>query len=233
MRIDKLASAGLVAMVALGVNLQPANAYDPNQAMIDNNMETGFANYENQISTGINSGHITPAEAAQLRGELNDIMSMRNLYAAGGYSQNEVSSLLNSFNNLNAHISSAVNNSATNVAGNGYWGGNYGGPYGSNYNGNSRLGYHPNFDYSFNNYSQLTNWRNGLSMRIERARQRGVISPGEAVAMRNEYNNIISRMNQRQMNGNYGRGNWLVRRLESLDQRLNNAIAARGGNRFF
>lgn len=233
MRIDKLASAGLVAMVALGVNFQPANAYDQNQAMIDNNMETGFANYDNQIATGVNSGHITPAEEAQLRGELNNIMAMRASYAGGGYNQNEVTSLLNSFNNLNAHISAAISNTATNVAGNGYWGGNYGGPYGTNYNGNSRLGYNPNFDYNFNNYGQLTNWRSGLSTRIEQARQRGIISPGEAVSMRNEYNDIVNRMSQRAMNGNYGRGNRLVQRLENLDRRLNNAIAARGGNRFF
>lgn len=260
MRIDKLASAGLIAMVALGVNLQPANANDltnllrghlnntswdrgmhPNQALIENNLNQGIQNYNTTIATGVNAGQITPAEEAQLRSELNRIMSMRASYAMGGYTESEVQDLLNTFNNFNSQITAMSQNTATNVAGGGYWGGNYGGPYGSNYanlggyyGGSTRydLGYNPNFNYNWGNYDQLTSWRSGLNQRIERARQRGIITSAEAVSMRNEYNDVIRRMNRRTVNGNL-RNNHLVRRLESLDRRLNNMIAARGGVRWF
>jgi hypothetical protein len=39
-------------------------------------------------------------------------------------------------------------------------------------------------------------------------------------------------MNRRSVSGNF-RSNHMVRRLENIDRRLNNMIAARGGTRWF
>lgn len=237
MRIDKLASAGLVAMVALSMNIQSAGAANSqNQALIENNLNTGLAQYQNTIQTGINAGQITPAEAASLQNELNRIQNMRADFARGGYDQNEVNTMLNTFNNFNNTITQMAQNGVTTLSGNGggYFGGSFNGPYAGAYNGVNSGGWNRgyNYNYNFNNMNQVNSFRGNLGNRIARAQQRGVLSPAEAAQMNAEYNKIVARMNGQNMNGNF-RNNRSLNQLAELDRRLNQTIAARRGTQWF
>lgn len=81
--------------------------------------------------------------------------------------------------------------------------------------------------YRFNNYNDVMGLRTQLSSRIDQAQSRRAISPVEASSLRNELNQIARQMNRQSVSGNF-RNNNLVRRLESLDTRLNNMLSSRG-----
>lgn len=91
----------------------PNNAYfsgndkrASNQGMIENNLMTGFANYQQQIAAGTAAGQFTPSEQAQLQSELNRLNAMRASFAPGGFSNNEVQQMLGEFNRMNSLIQS-------------------------------------------------------------------------------------------------------------------------------
>jgi hypothetical protein len=113
-------------------------------------------------------------------------------------------------------LSTALNNANTTIGFGGYNQYNYNNP--SNY-----LGY----PTSYNNVLSL---RNKISNDINLAVSRGHLSASQAASLRAELRDINQSINNRTVRGNLNI-NPLVRRLVSLEQRVNNAIA--GGSFWF
>jgi hypothetical protein len=187
-----------------------------NEAQVQSNIQVGMNNISNQIQAGIRDGRLTVDEQAMLNAEMNRISNMHSSFSLNGYTNAEVQEILSAFTNLNNMLSTALNNANTTIGFGGYNQYNYNNP--SNY-----LGY----PTSYNNVLSL---RNKISNDINLAVSRGHLSASQAASLRAELRDINQSINNRTVRGNLNI-NPLVRRLVSLEQRVNNAIA--GGSFWF
>ncbi len=110
-----------------------------NQALITANFTTRESQLQNDISAGVTTGQITPAEETDLRADLNRISGLKAQYLADGtYSDAEVQSMLNELMNFSTKLQTSLTNSTTTATG-----AQYGNAYFNNYigrNGRTRTG---------------------------------------------------------------------------------------------
>jgi hypothetical protein len=94
----------------------------PNQVTIQNNVNTGILNLQNQIQADLASGRINAAHAASLQAQLSQIMSLRDqAMMYGGYTSAQVNQILSMFQQMNSQLASLQN------SGNMYgWNANFG-----------------------------------------------------------------------------------------------------------
>lgn len=103
----------------LGTNVQN-NQVAANQALIMSNMNTREAQLQADISSGVTTGQLTPAEESDLRNDLNRISNLKAQYMADGSFNNfEVQSMLNELMAFSTRLQTSLTNNVT-VANNTY-----------------------------------------------------------------------------------------------------------------
>lgn len=88
-----------------------------NQALITANFTARETQLQNDLSAGVTTGQITPAEETDLRNDLARINSLKSQYLADGtYSDFEVQAMLNELMNFGSKLQTSLTNNVTNTA---------------------------------------------------------------------------------------------------------------------
>jgi hypothetical protein len=159
--MNKLTLLGAAAGAALALSAGPAAAqswderHDDLMAMIDE---------------GVRDGDLGPVEAARLRDELDNLITLEARYSVGGYSSYEMGELDRLYDGLTADVQAELDLAPARYG----W---YGGP-----------GWTDNRGV----WISIDRRRAQLERRIDRAIDNGRLTPAEAIRLRTEFDRIAS-----------------------------------------
>ncbi|MFC3079289.1 hypothetical protein ACFODL_14420 [Phenylobacterium terrae] len=162
------------------------------------------------IDEGVREGDLGPAEAERLREELHDIASLEARYSVGGFSSFEARELDRLYDGLTAEVHAEIDMAPARY---GWFGG-------------------PGWTDSRGTWISIDRRRDQLERRIDRAIDRGRLTPAEAVRLRAEFNRIASLEARYRLGGLSG---WERADLDRRFDRLADLIRleARDGQRLY
>ena len=207
---------------------------NPNQAMIQSNIDTGLANMSNDVNVKLRGGDISSIQANALRDEINRMSSMRDSFMGDGVLSNaEVQQMLSAFTNFNTMMTGAVsvgpNSTGAQVGYGDRFGDRYGDRFGSrSYNRVYRRGDGGFINPSFGSGATVASYRAQVGARLDQAIANRTLSGYQARQFRDEFNELNTRVSGRRFLRRDPNSDPDVQQLISLDRRLQRMVAARG-----